>query len=101
MLAVNDGQLDLVRAIFCEEFAPDGVGESTMRALVHLDVDSWIAALDRTGLFTGSELLRLTSLWRERPQELIAILLEGADELTLRRAGAALASREPVRVAAV
>ncbi|GGF94859.1 hypothetical protein GCM10007304_05900 [Rhodococcoides trifolii] len=91
MFGVNTGQLALVRAIFSDEFATDGVDYDALIDIAQGDITDWIADLHHTGLFTSTELDAMTCLWRRDPAALASILLGSADDRAARRGELALA----------
>lgn len=82
--SVNDGHTDMIRAVFCDEFDL-GVDHDVVAEITRGDVDDWVNDLRATGLFLPGEVRAVQQLWRRDPSTLLAVLLQGIDEVSQRR----------------
>jgi hypothetical protein len=76
---------DCVAALFSYEFVTGGVDYDTVEAIHRGQVDDWVGALGRSGLFTDDAIAEYSVAWSEQPKLLFDILLRDADEVTARR----------------
>ncbi|MBY4131515.1 hypothetical protein HQO83_24275 [Rhodococcus fascians] len=88
MTAMSQGQLDMVRAFFCNEFQADSLDRSTMPEPTADAVAEWIDALASSGLFAPAEVHNISSVWNAEPDALVALLVGEVDEIAVRRHGA-------------
>lgn len=90
MTAMSQGQLDMVRAFFCNEFEADSLDRSTAPELTAEAVAEWIDALNHSGLFAPAEVHNISAVWATEPQALVALLIGEVDEIAVKRHGAAV-----------
>ncbi|OZD08658.1 hypothetical protein CH275_04275 [Rhodococcus sp. 06-235-1A] len=88
MTAMSQGQLDMVRAFFCNEFQSDSLDRSIMPEPTVDAVAEWIGALAASGLFAPAEVSNISSVWAAEPDALVALLVGEVDEIAVRRHGA-------------
>lgn len=75
----------LLSAMFSYEFLEGGVDYDAIEQIHRGDIDEWLVALDRSGLFDELALVDVRDRWHLAPKILFDILLAGADEMTVRR----------------
>ena len=90
MTAMSQGQLDMVRAFFCNEFQADSLDRTTMPEPTADAVAEWIDALASSGLFAPAEVHNISSVWNAEPDALVALLVGEVDEVAVRRHGASV-----------
>lgn len=97
MTAMSQGQLDMVRAFFCNEFEADSLDRSTVPEPTAEAVAEWIDALTNSGLFAPAEVRNISSVWAAEPETLVAMLIGEVDEIAVKRGAAvpAAASAAP------
>nr|WP_314145296.1 hypothetical protein [uncultured Rhodococcus sp.] len=103
MTAMSQGQLDMVRAFFCNEFQADSLDRSTMPEPTADAVAEWIDALVISGLFAPAEVRNISSVWAAEPETMVALLVGEVDEIAVKRheaATPAVAIATPALVAA-
>ncbi|MDV6305418.1 hypothetical protein R3P93_22870 [Rhodococcus cerastii] len=94
MTAMSQGQLDMVRAFFCNEFEADSLDRSTVPEPTAEAVAEWIDALTNSGLFAPAEVRNISSVWAFQPETLVAMLIGEVDEIAAKR-GAAVPAAAP------
>ena len=103
MTAMSQGQLDMVRAFFCNEFQADSLDRSTVPEPTAEAVAEWVDALATSGLFAPAEVRNIASVWAAEPNTLISLLIGDVDEVAVKRHGAATpaaASATPALISA-
>ncbi|KQU53463.1 hypothetical protein ASG84_24045 [Rhodococcus sp. Leaf278] len=90
MTAMSQGQLDMVRAFFCNEFQADSLDRSVMPEPTAEAVTEWIHALATSGLFAPAEVHNISSVWNAEPDALVALLVGEVDEIAVKRHGASV-----------
>jgi hypothetical protein len=90
MTAMSKGQLDMVRAFFCNEFEADSLDRSTVPEPTAEAVAEWIDALTNSGLFAPAEVRNISSVWAAEPETLVAMLIGEVDEIAVKRHEAAV-----------
>ncbi|KZF09485.1 hypothetical protein A2J04_21885 [Rhodococcus sp. EPR-279] len=91
---MSQGQLDMVRAFFCNEFEADSLDRSTVPEPTAEAVAEWIDALTNSGLFAPAEVRNISSVWAAEPETLVAMLIGEVDEIAVKR-GAAVPAAVP------
>ncbi|MBJ8348088.1 hypothetical protein [Antrihabitans sp. YC2-6] len=76
---------DLIAAMFSYEFIDGGVDYDSIEQIHRGDIGEWLEALDRSGLFDEATIDAVGDRWRQRPKDLLEVLLADADEMTRRR----------------
>lgn len=85
MITLTSGTRDLVRAILAYECAEGLADRDAIAAIRDGDIEYWIDAIEASGMFAPGELRRIRVAFETDPEELISVMLEGADELRGRR----------------
>ncbi|MCJ0980453.1 hypothetical protein MTX35_22335 [Rhodococcus sp. ARC_M12] len=85
MTAMSQGQLDMVRAFFCNEFQADSLDRTTMPEPTSEAVSEWIDALATSGLFAPAEVRNISSVWAAEPETMISLLVGEVDEIAVKR----------------
>ncbi|GGC70490.1 hypothetical protein IEU95_13505 [Hoyosella rhizosphaerae] len=85
MVAMTSGTRELVRAILDYERADKATDHELIDAIRSGDIEYWMDAIEASALFAPGELRRMRALFETEPEELVAVLREGTDELTDRR----------------
>ncbi len=75
----------LISAMFAYEFLDGGVDYDTIEQIHRGEIDDWLVALDRSGLFDEFVMTEIRDRWMRSPKVLFDILLGDADEMTIRR----------------
>jgi hypothetical protein len=83
--ALTSGHLDMLRALFCDEFDLDGIDASTFAAIHAGEVAEWVQEVGSTGLFSRSELTVIEETWTADPSSLVSVLLDTVDEIGAKR----------------
>ncbi|MDV8025187.1 hypothetical protein [Rhodococcus sp. IEGM 1330] len=89
MTAMSQGQLDMVRAFFCNEFQADSLDRTIMPEPTGDAIAEWIDALATSGLFAPAEVRNISSVWAAEPDALVALLVGEVDEIAVKRHEAA------------
>ncbi|WP_149361985.1 Clp protease/crotonase-like domain-containing protein [Lolliginicoccus suaedae] len=86
MATMTTGTRELVRAILAYERADNSSDWEFIDAIRNGDIDHWMEAIEASALFAPAELRRLRDSFEADPEQLVAVLLEGADDVADRRA---------------
>ncbi|MBB3036146.1 hypothetical protein [Hoyosella altamirensis] len=89
-MTVTSGTRELVRAILAYECADGLADRQSIEAIRNGDIEYWMSAIESSALFAPGELRRMRFVFESDPEQLIAVMLEGADELRERRSGSHL-----------
>ncbi|WP_330252476.1 hypothetical protein OG874_41480 [Nocardia sp. NBC_00565] len=90
---------ELVAAVFSYEFVDGGIDPDALRRIHAGDLQEWITALDRCGMFGKTAIATLSEQWHRDPRILLDALLDELDDVTRRRclvAWSALDRRPPL-----
>lgn len=89
MTTMSQGQLDMVRAFFCNEFQADSLDRTAMPEPTADAVAEWVDALSASGLFAPAEVHNISSVWCAEPESMTALLVGEIDEIAVKRHEAA------------
>ncbi|OZD87844.1 hypothetical protein CH278_11795 [Rhodococcus sp. 05-2254-5] len=89
MTTMSQGQLDMVRAFFCNEFQADSLDRTVMPEPTADAVAEWIDALSTSGLFAPAEVHNISAVWCAEPESMTALLVGEIDEIAVKRHEAA------------
>ncbi|WP_415977355.1 hypothetical protein [Rhodococcus sp. 077-4] len=85
MTVMSQGQLDMVRAFFCNEFEADSLDRTTMPEHTTDAIAEWVEALENSGLFAPSEVRNISAVWASQPEAMISLLVGEVDEIAVKR----------------
>lgn len=83
---------EFVRALFAYEFLDGGADHDAIEQIHRGEIDDWVDALDRSGMFDEHTVGELAARWHAQPKLLFDALIADADEVTRRRCETAWAA---------